>query len=35
MVILAIGYYGRIGELSEQTKKLLQVTRESLELAID
>jgi methionyl aminopeptidase len=35
------GYYGDsaitvgIGELSEQTKKLLQVTRESLELAID
>jgi methionyl aminopeptidase len=35
------GYFGDsaitvgIGELSEQTKKLLQVTRESLELAID
>jgi methionyl aminopeptidase len=35
------GYYGDsaitvgIGELSEQTKKLLQVTKESLELAID
>ena len=35
------GYYGDsaitvpIGEVSEQTKKLLQVTQESLELAID